>query len=199
MSKESSPTILVAEDDDSLADLYTEWLEPDYEVRRAHDGDEAVELIDESVDVMLLDRQMPGRSGDAVLDALDDEDYSCRVAMITGVVPDFAIIDLGCDKYLTKPVSGDELRATVDWLLQLKDYDEQVQSYYTLVGKKTTLETQKSTAELTGSPEYWDLVEKLADLQKQLNAKVRDLDDEDYTDLYQDLPTSSRPPSANYD
>ncbi len=58
------PSVLIAEDEPDLANLYTSRLEERYDVRTAYDGTEALEAIDGDIDVVLLDRRMPGLSGD---------------------------------------------------------------------------------------------------------------------------------------
>jgi hypothetical protein len=52
------PTILVVDEAD-VTDLYATWLESSYDVRRAYEGHEALELLDGEVDVVLLDRRIP--------------------------------------------------------------------------------------------------------------------------------------------
>ncbi|MDY7082664.1 MAG: response regulator, partial [Halobacteria archaeon] len=61
------PTIVVVDDEQAVADMYYEWLEGEYDVKKAYDGEEALEKIDQDTDLVLLDRRMPGMSGDEVL------------------------------------------------------------------------------------------------------------------------------------
>ena len=68
----SNDVILVVEDETELADLYSGWLSERYPVRVANDGPEALEEFDEDVEVMLLDRELPGMNGKAVLSMLRD-------------------------------------------------------------------------------------------------------------------------------
>lgn len=195
MPENTPTTILVADDEPSLAELYTAWLEPDYVVKTANDGQAALNLLNDDVDIALLDRQMPKMNGDGVVNAISYHDYECCTAMITAVDPDFDILDLPCDDYLTKPVTQEELRSTIDCLLRRAAYDEQMQSYFTLVSKKAVLETDKSPDELADSPEYRALVEEVTDLRAELNATLAELDDADYAGLFRDLdalPRSSR-------
>ncbi len=84
-----------------------------YDVRRAYEGHEALELLDGEVNIVLLDRRMPGLSGDEVLSELRRRELHSRVVMVTAVKPDFDIIDMGFDDYLVKPVSKDDLFTTV--------------------------------------------------------------------------------------
>jgi len=97
------PTVLVVDDDRPLADGFADHLSSEFEVRTAYTGEEALDRLDEAVDVVLLDRGLPDTSGDAVLEAIRASDFDCRVAMVSGEQPS---PDLDCDAYLTKPLSG---------------------------------------------------------------------------------------------
>jgi len=94
MDSRTRAHVLIVEDRPEIARLYESWLSDDYTVTVAHDGDEAVETFDDSIDVVILDRRLPGRPGDEVLAAIREES-DCTVAMATAVEPDFDILELG--------------------------------------------------------------------------------------------------------
>ncbi|MFB6163404.1 MAG: HalX domain-containing protein [Halococcoides sp.] len=179
MSDPDLPVVLIVEDEPDVAETYNLWLEDDYDVRMAHDGDTAMSKLDEHVDVVLLDRMMPGLSGDEVLERIRDSGFDCRVAMVTAVEPDFDILEMGFDSYLTKPIRSEELRSTVEKLLDRSTYDELLQEYYSLVEKQATLEATKSSAELADSEEYTDLTERIAELQDELSETLGSIEDDD--------------------
>ena len=126
---EAERIIVVADDDRRVATMHTSWLSGEYAVRTAHDGDETVEELGPEVDVLVLDRRMPGRSGDAVLAWLREQAYDTRVVMITAEKPDEELFDLDFDEYLTKPVSEAEFKAVVADLIERGEYDSQLQAY----------------------------------------------------------------------
>ena len=64
--------VLVVDDEPDIAESYEMWLQEDHDVEMATSGEAALEALDESVDVLLLDRRMPEMSGDEVLRALAD-------------------------------------------------------------------------------------------------------------------------------
>ena len=175
-----TPTVLVVDDETEITALYGEWLSSSYNVRRAYNGEEALEEVDETVDVVLLDRRMPDLSGDEVLTEIRDRDLDCRVALVTAVDPDFDILELGFDDYLVKPVSRDDLHETVERLLRRSGYDDDVQQYFSLASRKATLEAEKPTSELEKSDEYAKLIEELDGLSDVLSATLSELDDEDF-------------------
>lgn len=162
--------VLVVDDDRGVAWTYRQYLESDYAVHTAHDGEEALAALDEEdVDVVLLDRMMPGMSGREVLAEIRDREYDCRVAMVTAVDPDFEILSMGFDDYVTKPSSKSELRETVADLLSLSEYTDRTREYHSLVAKRVALEEQKSESELAASDEYARLEREIASIRSELN------------------------------
>ncbi|WP_276253726.1 response regulator transcription factor [Halomontanus rarus] len=186
------PHALIVEDEPDLANLYAAWLQDACTVETAYDGTQALESIDESIDVVLLDRRMPGLSGDTVLDTIRDRDLDCRVAMVTAVEPDFDIIGMGFDDYLVKPVSKDELLSIIDQLMLRSAYDEQLQEFFALASKKALLDAEKTEAERRSSQEYATLEDRLAVLRTQVDDTMTELLEQDvYRRLCQDVTRES--------
>ena len=189
---EQPPLVLVVEDEPDLADLYAAWLGDEYRVRTAYGGHEALDELDEAddeVDAILLDRRMPGLSGDEVLTAVRDRGVDCRVAMVTAVEPDFDILEMGFDDYLVKPVTSDTLRETVEGLLRRGEYDTEVQELFSLTSKKAMLESEKSASDLADNEEYQRLTARIDELRERAD-ESRDAvasDEDDYEKLFQDF------------
>ena len=182
------PTVLVIDDEPDLADLYAAWLTDEYEVRTAYGGDEALDGMDEDVDVALIDRLMPDLSGDEVLDRVREAGYNCRVAMVTAVEPDFDIIEMGFDDYLVKPVSREDLVDTVEQLLLRSEYDERIQQFFALASKKALLDSEKTEPELRASEEYARLVDRLAVIREESDEALLQLsENESYRQVLEDL------------
>ncbi|MFC7239940.1 response regulator transcription factor [Saliphagus sp. GCM10025317] len=190
----SEPHVLIVEDEPDLATLYSAWLEDEVSVETAYDGTDALDAIDETVDIVLLDRRMPGLPGDTVLETIRDRDLDCRVAMVTAVEPDFDIIGLGFDDYLVKPVSKTELTSLIDQLLLRSSYDDQLQQFFALASKKALLDGQKTAAERRASQEYAVLEDRLAVLRATVDDTMMELLERDvYRRLCEDI---SRTPVA---
>lgn len=109
-------------DDCSTSLLFLELLlrGQDFEIVKARDGAEALDLIAAGrPDLVLMDLQMPDLSGLDVVRALRerDETRGIPVVLVT-VCGDVASRDeamrSGCQGYLTKPVTAAELRAGLD-------------------------------------------------------------------------------------
>lgn len=162
------PTILIVEDEPSLADLFADFLASTYTVRTAYGGAEALDMIDDEVDVVLLDRRMPGLAGEEVLEAIRDAGYDCRVAMVTAVTPEEDIIDMGFDDYLEKPIERKDMLETVEHLVELNAYDELVQEYYQLLSKKAALTVEEANIDLSESDGFNRLTERLEEVEADL-------------------------------
>ncbi|MEF8852209.1 MAG: response regulator [Haloarculaceae archaeon] len=171
-------TVLVVEDEDHLAELYTDYLNDEYDVRTAYGGVEALEMLSPDLDVVLLDRRMPVVSGNEVLAELEERNLQCRVAMVTAVDPDFDIIDMGCDDYIVKPVTRDTVREVVDRLIRVAEYDERMRALTAKRLKRNVLQVEKSTTELQNSEEFQRLQDEVAELE----SAVADIADEAGTD-----------------
>jgi len=186
---EDEQSILVVDDESRLADLFAAWLQADWSVETAYDGESALETMDDSVEIVLLDRRMPGLSGDQVLERIREGGYDARVVMVTAVDPDFDIIEMGFDDYLVKPVSKDELLDIVDRVKTRSTYEAEIQEYYSLVSKKSLLESEKSERELSNNEEYQELIERVDDLEDRVDDSVGRLENhDDFVGAFQDLP-----------
>ncbi|WP_121822331.1 HalX domain-containing protein [Halostella salina] len=183
------PEVLVVDDESRLADLFAAWLGSEWSVDTAYDGETALDKMADSVEVVLLDRRMPGLSGDEVLERIREQGYDCRVIMVTAVDPDFDIIEMGFDDYLVKPVSKDDLLDIADRMVTRSEYAEVTQRYYALSSKKALLESEKSERELADSEEYQELCERAEELESEVDETTAELSDhDDFVGAFQDLP-----------
>ncbi|WP_440772193.1 winged helix-turn-helix transcriptional regulator [Natronorubrum sp. DTA28] len=114
-----APTVLLADDERRLLELYSVWLAADYDVVTAADGREALALLDESVDVAILDRAMPGLSGEEIVTAVVNAGQETPIGILTSkqVSPDDVTVP--ADRLLRKPIAKDELIDVIEELNQL--------------------------------------------------------------------------------
>lgn len=173
---DDEPVILVVEDEPDLADLYATWLKPEYRVLTAYGGKEAVENLDEEIDVVFLDRRMPNFPGDEVLEEIHDRDIDCSVSMVSAVEPDFGILDMNFDTYLIKPINRKELVSTVEDLVARNSYEKPVQKLYSLTSKKTLLEIEKGHRALSNNTAYQELCAEIDSLKHQVNTPIDSLE-----------------------
>lgn len=189
----TSPTVLVVDDETKLADLYATWLSDDYFVKTANNAEQALDQLDETIDVILLDRQMPGLSGDAVLAEIRHREVTCRVAMITGVEPDFDIFNMGYDEYLTKPVSRSDLHTVVEVLLKRAQYDAAVQRYYSLLSKQASLQAKMDKDELLDHPKYQALQTEIEMIEGKLDETMANFRTADFKAQMQHVNNLNKP------
>lgn len=176
-----TPTVLVVDDDVETAGIYTESLAEEYTVSTAHSGEEALTLLNPDVAVVLLDRRLPGISGDDVLKKIRERTADCRVVMVTGITPDIEILDLPFDDYLVKPVSTETIHDTVARMLVRRECDDTMQEAVALVTKMATLEAKMTIPELEASSEYTALRAELAELREETD--IEGPDGEIYSEL----------------
>ncbi|XGI83988.1 response regulator [Halorutilales archaeon Cl-col2-1] len=154
------PTVLIVDDEEEIVDLYSVWLDS-YDVRVAYTGTEALEKIDEGIDLVVLDRRMPDISGDEILEEIRDNCLDTRVVVVTAVSPSLDVVEMDIDDYVVKPVERHELTEAVENVLSLDSYDDATRRSYSLSEIKKTLENSLSSTELYNSKEYSNLEDEL--------------------------------------
>ncbi|MEV4222716.1 MULTISPECIES: response regulator transcription factor [unclassified Nonomuraea] len=110
--------VLIAEDERMLADSIAEGLRNEaLAVDVAYDGEAALERLGvHDYDVLILDRDLPGRHGDEVCAHVVERGWLVRVLMLTAASDlrsRVAGLSLGADDYLPKPFAFEELLARV--------------------------------------------------------------------------------------
>lgn len=174
---EEATTVLVVDDETAVADAYTAQLQREYDVRTAYGGEEALDAVDDTVDVVLLDRRMPMKSGDEVLDEIRARGVDCRVIMVTAVDPGFDIVEMPFEDYLQKPVDREDLHGAIQDQLAASEYDEQVDEYLELNTKMGLLEQEKPTQELEESDEVQEIKDRAEALKDDLDETVMEFDE----------------------
>lgn len=184
---DDDPVVLVVDDEDDIRQTFRIYLQDEYEVREAAEGSEALMELGPEVDVMLLDRRMPGMSGDEVLEQLDDIFLDCHVIMATAVDPEFAIADMPIHDYLTKPVTKAELQATVEQLLMLDQYEELLGEYFAITRKYGTLKSNHSQEELDSDADFQYLDQRRSEIHDKIDAILTAFPDEEIADAFREI------------
>jgi DNA-binding response OmpR family regulator len=167
--------------------LYTTRLAASHDVRTSHRGPEGLRIVCQSVAWAFSALPMPALSGDEVLGEIESRGLDCRVVMVTTVDPDFDIVEMPVDDYLTKPVDGSDLLETVDSMLTRDSYDEQLQEYFSMASKKATLESEKNALELEDHEAYREVSQRVEALREQADETVDELDD--FESAFRDFPS----------
>jgi putative nucleotidyltransferase with HDIG domain len=107
VSLEPKPTILVVDDERGPRDSLRMILSPQHQVLTASDGAEALEILRrQPIDIVTLDLNMPGMTGEDVMRAMHDEFPHTEVVIVTGcgTVESAALgVRYGICDYLQKP------------------------------------------------------------------------------------------------
>ncbi|MFW6436019.1 MAG: response regulator [Halococcoides sp.] len=168
MSTDDGATVLIVEDERATAEAYERVLSEEYAVHVATSGDEALDVLDDSIDVILLDRRMPGLSGAEVLAEMAERDIEARVAMVTAVEPGFDILEFDIDAYLRKPVDVDRLEDTVAALADLDTYERLQRELGSARVKRNVIAVEKDDEALVDHPDFARLEARIEHLESRI-------------------------------
>lgn len=117
-------TILVAEDHQSNYDLVVAMIGKIYRLIHAHDGMEAIQLYDRyKPDLILMDIKMPNIDGLDATRTIREMSSEIPIIAVSAYAYDkdkAAAIRSGCNEFLTKPISTDQLKTTINKYLNQK-------------------------------------------------------------------------------
>jgi len=111
--------VLVVDDEYTIRELVELTLEPDYEIIKAENGKEAMEMIKEKPDIVILDIMMPKIDGYEVCEKLKSDDATKDIPIII-LTAKHSIDDLkkaisvDVDEYITKPFEPELLKRRID-------------------------------------------------------------------------------------
>ena len=172
-----SPTerlrILAVDDEPALLDVYRGYLTPEFSVTTAASGEAALDRIDDSFDVILLDRRMPDMTGEEVLGEIRARGIDTPVAMLTAVNPDVDIVDMPFDEYLEKPVERTVLIDTIKILAKRSRFEARSREFFRLATKKASLAKHRLDQDDYG--EFQQLVDDFRGLEETLDETIGNL------------------------
>ncbi|MGM5482045.1 MAG: response regulator [Nanobdellota archaeon] len=119
--------ILVVDDQYTIRELLEMSLEEDYNILKAEDGKEALELAqNEPPDLIVLDIMMPKMDGFEVCRKLKFSNDTSKIPIIVLTAKHSSddlktAISCDVDEYITKPFEPDLLKRRVDFYLQDKE------------------------------------------------------------------------------
>jgi DNA-binding response OmpR family regulator len=115
--------ILLVEDDPNLSMLLQDYLElMHFSTQLAHNGEEGLRMFKKgNFDLCILDVMLPKMDGFALSEAIRDKDPAIPIIFLTAKsLKEDRIkgFQLGCDDYITKPFSTEELNLRVKAILR---------------------------------------------------------------------------------
>ncbi len=163
MGKRRKEKILIVDDEENIRKSLKMIFEYEgYATLEASSGEEALQLIDETVglDLILLDIRLPGLDGLELLSELKQRPYSPEVIMISGhgtVQTAVEATKLGAFDFFEKPLHRDRVLLSIRNALsqnrlarECKDLRQKAEKKYQLVGNHTSMK------------ELWEQIKKLA-------------------------------------
>ncbi len=124
------PKILIVDDEKLNVDLMEAFLLPyGYEIIKAYNGDEAIEMIfKEQPDIVLLDVMMPGKNGFEVTEIIKNtpSTLDIPVLLVTALSDRESRIrgvEVGADDFISKPIDKTLLIARVKSLLKVRAFN----------------------------------------------------------------------------
>ncbi len=170
--------ILIAEDEDSLREALVVFLKSrGYVTAEAADGITAFEMAGlSSYDLLITDLNMPGMSGEELLDKMDELEFERRPAVVvmTGhSTLDSAIkgINAGISAYIRKPLNLVEIETSIKTAIERRRLEKELRGYYRDLDRKV----EERTRELSLINKFSALINSSFSLEKILEDAVEDL------------------------
>ncbi|MFQ5952405.1 MAG: response regulator [Candidatus Omnitrophota bacterium] len=116
------PKIMIVDDDEEVLVTLGNYFEVrGYETVKCLSGEEALNIMskDRSIDLLVLDRRMPGMTGGDVLNELQKMNYNVPVILLTGSVgKESKKLEEKVDALFVKPSKLDDLLDKINELLK---------------------------------------------------------------------------------
>ena len=184
------PTVLVVEDQSEIRSIFKEYLTPEAVVREAESVDSALTTMDGSIDMVVLDRNMAGSTGDTFLEEIRGEGYDVPVAMVTAIFPDFDIATMAFDAYLLKPVGRMDLRNAVAAVIRRHQAGDPIRSYFATLSKVEALDAEFHPSDLIEDETFQGLQSELDLLEGEVREAFEALDDDEIRAMVADFAQS---------
>ena len=186
MNNHDDQTVLIVEDETELAELYADHLADDYRTKIASTSGEALVSLTSDVDLVLLDRRLPGMSGDRLLTHIRNWETDCQVIMVTAVDIDSDIIEMPCEGYLQKPVDKEKLLSTVKQAFLIETYERLIGDYYEARKKYAALKPAVSRGEVD-TESFEQLETRIEELEVEISRAVDAFPDDELSDAFRGL------------
>jgi len=174
---EALPRALLVDDEKEVADAYALRLRGLCEIETVYHGEDALEAAGErQFDVVLLDRHMPGMSGDEVLTKLNERGFDGRVIMVTAIDPGFDVLDMPFDDYLCKPIEREDIRAAVTQQCTILGY-ETLGEYFSVESRRSVIEAEVPADERDDHEAYWETSGRADRLRARAERLLDDADE----------------------
>lgn len=154
---EVSATVLLADSDRRVTEMYQQWLADRYTVRRAHTIDQLAEQFDDEVDVLLLDVGMP----DVDPTSFGGFDSQCRTVLVAGDRPEIELLAIDCDSIVRKPFVRETALELIDDQLSRHGEPHSAREAASLTARTSAFESIYGKERLAATDTYRELKAQL--------------------------------------
>lgn len=161
----ASPTVLLADGDPRITEMFEQWLTGRYRVVRAHHGEDVRDRLGDEPDVLMLERTLPGADTAALLETVPSE---CRTVLCLSERPRVDLLELDCDDVLRKPIVRDTALETVETQLARRGASQDRRERAALEAKCSLLETVHSRERLAESSRFREASRRIEALEERL-------------------------------
>ncbi|MDQ7113696.1 response regulator transcription factor [Staphylococcus simulans] len=189
-------TILIVDDEQDMVDICQTYFEYEgYKVLTAHNGEDALNQLDPSIDLIILDIMMPNVDGYEVIKEMKQRQLDIPFIYMSAKTKEHDTIyalTLGADDYLKKPFSPRELVLRANNLLSRVKRSQSAQTALTFDTLK--LNDQQKSVEINGAVvnlriKEFELLWYLATHENQAISKSQLLEEVWGYDYYEDAST----------
>ncbi len=141
--------VLIVEDEEKVALFIKKGLEEEgFQVEVAYDGISGEEkILNGNFDVIILDIMLPGKDGNEILKNIREKGNDTPVIMLTAkdqITDKIDSFESGCDDYITKPFSFEELLLRIKAILKRKGVGDEKEVMLTFSDLKLDLIKRKA-------------------------------------------------------
>jgi len=158
-------TILLADPDRRITEMYRQWLVDQYTILRGHNAAEVRARLDDDVDVLMLDDGLHGTDSQTIVENYREH---CRTILLVDDRPDFTVLDIPCDDVLRKPVVRSSAVEKIDEQLSRRDESEDRRDLASLIARQKLFETAYAPERLDSDDAFRDLCNRRATLATRL-------------------------------
>lgn len=168
--------VVVAAAESTTSDALTETLRASFTVRTAYDGEDLRQSLDESVDVVVVDPDLPGIDPGELAEVIESRDIYCRVALLTSgdrSEPP-TVADAALD--VTAPV--EELEHVTARMAARAAYQERLERLYELADERADLVARADDIDDDDVAELGRIENRIDRLRAEIRGLLARLDDE---------------------
>ncbi|MFP8890900.1 winged helix-turn-helix transcriptional regulator [Natrialbaceae archaeon A-CW2] len=160
------PSVLLADGDRRITDMYRQWLDGQYTLTRAHTGEELVEILEEErIDVMVIDADLPGL---ADVDRSQLSGSTWRTILLVESRPGFDVLEIPCDDVRRKPIVQETASKAIDLQLERQGEPPAYRELAALQSKRSLFQSVYATERLESNDRYLAMGTQIETLEEQL-------------------------------